>query len=145
MDEGRGVPIQDTVADILPIGARAEERVGCPAQKPLALCERVIQASSNPGDMVLDAFCDCATTPIAAERLGRRWVGINAWEGAHRMVLRRLRSECLATPEGAFYGDEQPNLLTEGEVRLATRPPERMDEGDAPQSDSTTRTSAKSG
>ena len=131
LDEMKGRPAQALWDDINAINSQARERVGYPTQKPLALYERVIRASSNLGDMVLDPFCGCATTPIAAERLGRRWVGIDIWEGAHQMILRRLRSEGLATPEGAYYDDEQPNLLTEGDVRLATRPPERTDDGDA--------------
>ena len=129
LDLDKGIAARDVIVDIKL--ASAKERTGYPTQKPLALYERIIQASSKPGDVILDPFCGCATTPIAAERLGRQWVGIDIWEGAHEMILRRLRSEGLATPEGAFYDAEQPNLLTEGDVRLATRPPERTDEGDA--------------
>ena len=66
------------------------ELVGYPTQKPLALYERIIKASSNPGDMVLDPFCGCATTPIAAERLGRQWVGMDLWEEAYAIVQRRM-------------------------------------------------------
>ena len=131
LDEMKGRPAQALWDDINAINSQARERVGYPTQKPIALYERIIRASSRPGDMVLDPFCGCATTPIAAERLGRQWVGIDIWEGAYQMILRRLRSEGLATPEGAYYDDEQPNLLTEGDVRLATRPPERTDDGDA--------------
>ena len=125
----KGVAATDLITEI-PM-ASGNERVGYPTQKPLALYERIIRASSNPGDMVLDPFCGCATTPIAAERLGRRWVGIDIWEGAHRMILRRLRSEGLATPQGDYCDDEQTNLLSEGDVRLETRPPQRTDDGDA--------------
>ena len=57
-----------------------EERTGYPTQKPIALYERIIKASSNPGDIVLDPFCGTATTCIAAERLGRGWVGVDLWE-----------------------------------------------------------------
>ena len=131
LDEMKGRPAQALWDDVNAINSQARERVGYPTQKPIALYERIIRASSRPGDMVLDPFCGCATTPIAAERLGRRWVGIDIWEGAYQMILRRLRSEGLATPEGAYCDDEQPNLLTEGDVRLATRPPERTDDGDA--------------
>jgi len=73
----QGVPLQDDWDDIKPIGAQAKERLGYPTQKPLALLERIIQASSNPGDIVLDPFCGCGTTVCAAEKLGRRWVGID--------------------------------------------------------------------
>ena len=56
---------------------RANERLGYPTQKPVALLERIIQASSNPGDVVLDPFCGCGTTIDAAEKLGRDWIGID--------------------------------------------------------------------
>ena len=69
------------------------ERTGYPTQKPLELYERIIKASSNEDDVVLDPFCGCATTPVAAERLGRQWVGMDIWEGAHGVVLDRLRKE----------------------------------------------------
>ena len=65
------------IADIPPIHAHAKERVGYPTQKPLALLERIIKASSNEGDVVLDPFCGCATACVAADKLGRKWVGID--------------------------------------------------------------------
>lgn len=77
LDEVKGVPIQDFWFDIDPINAQAVERLGYPTQKPLALLERIIQASSNPGDIVLDPFCGCGTTIAAAQKLGRRWIGID--------------------------------------------------------------------
>ena len=67
-----------------------KERAGFPTQKPLALYERIIKASSNEGDVVLDPFAGCATTCVAAERLGRQWVGIDIWEKAHEIVVQRL-------------------------------------------------------
>ena len=73
LDEMPGVTLQDIWTDIKPAPRR--ERTGYPTQKPIALYERIIEASSNPGDVVLDPFAGCATTPIAAERLGRQWVG----------------------------------------------------------------------
>ena len=109
------------------LGANSTERTGYPTQKPLALYERIIQASSEEGDMVLDPFCGCATTPVAAERLGRQWVGMDIWDGAHQMVLDRLESEGLAVKiEGANQGDEQ-RLLTFGDVHYKTEPPVRTD------------------
>lgn len=77
LDEMPGVPLQDVWDDIPPIGAQAAERLGYPTQKPLALLERIIQTSSNPGDVVLDPFCGCGTTIAAAQKLGRRWIGID--------------------------------------------------------------------
>ena len=67
------------------------EDTGYPTQKPLPLYERIIMASSNPGDMVLDPFCGCATTPIAAEKQGRQWVGMDIWDGAYRQVVNRIQ------------------------------------------------------
>ena len=72
------------------ISSSSKERSGYPTQKPLALYERIIKASSNPGDMVMDPFCGCATTPIAAERLGRQWVGMDIWDGAFDVSNRLL-------------------------------------------------------
>ena len=69
----------------------SRERIGYPTQKPLALLERVIKASSNEGDVVLDPFCGCATACVAAERLGRKWVGIDISEKAVELVNMRLR------------------------------------------------------
>lgn len=77
LDEMPGVPLQDVWTDIGPIPARASERLGYPTQKPLALLERIIAASSSPGGLVLDPFCGCGTAVHAAEKLGRRWVGID--------------------------------------------------------------------
>jgi DNA modification methylase len=65
-----GVPAADVITDIEVIAAQSAERLGYPTQKPVALLERIIQASSNPGDVVLDPFCGCGTTIDAAEKLG---------------------------------------------------------------------------
>ena len=78
-------------ADIPPINSQARERIGYPTQKPLALLERIIKASSNEGDMVLDPFCGCATACVAAENLGRQWVGIDLSEKAVELVNMRLQ------------------------------------------------------
>ena len=90
-DEGAGVPIQDIVTDIAPIGAQARERIGYPTQKPLALLERIVKASSNEGDVVLDPFCGCDTACVAAENLDRRWVGIDISSKAVELVNMRLQ------------------------------------------------------
>ena len=91
VDESPGNPIQDIVADIAPIGAHARERLGYPTQKPEALLERIINASSNEGDVVLDPFCGCGTATVAAERLNRRWIGIDITHLAITLVRHRLR------------------------------------------------------
>ncbi len=70
---------------------RANERLGYPTQKPVALLERIIQASSNPGDVVLDPFCGCGTTIDAAEKLGRDWIGIDVTQLAISLIKNRLQ------------------------------------------------------
>lgn len=77
LNEGDGVVIQDIISDIGPLGARAKERLSYPTQKPEALLERIIRASSSEGDIVLDPFCGCGTTIAAAHKLDRRWIGID--------------------------------------------------------------------
>ncbi|MYE26411.1 MAG: hypothetical protein F4X87_04170 [Chloroflexi bacterium] len=76
-DDSQGILIGDTWTDIPPIGAHAKERLGYPTQKPEALLERIIRASSNKGDLVLDPFCGCGTAIAAAHKLGRKWIGID--------------------------------------------------------------------
>ena len=76
LDEQPGVPLQDIWTDIR-LHSGSKERLGYPTQKPVALLERIVTASSNEGDLVLDPFCGCGTTIEAAERLGRRWIGID--------------------------------------------------------------------
>jgi site-specific DNA-methyltransferase (adenine-specific) len=70
------------------------ERLGYPTQKPLALMERIVRVSSNPGDVVLDAFCGCGTTLVAAQSLDRRWIGIDVSPAACRVTARRLHEVC---------------------------------------------------
>ena len=94
-----------------------------PTQKPLPLYERIIEASTNPGDVVLDPFCGCATTPVAAERLGRTWIGMDIWEGAYDTVIQRLQQEGLAGPDG-----ETDRLLTFGQIGYSTVAPVRTDD-----------------
>jgi site-specific DNA-methyltransferase (adenine-specific) len=77
LDEMPGTPLQDVWDDILPLGAQAAERLGYPTQKPLTLLERIIQTSSNPGGVILDPFCGCGTAIAAAQKLDRKWIGID--------------------------------------------------------------------
>lgn len=91
------------------------ERTGYPTQKPLALLERIIRASSNAGDLVLDPFCGCATTCIAAERLGRQWIGIDVSHKAFEIVKERLNKE-VARPDELF--GEEVYFTTKRPVRL---------------------------
>jgi site-specific DNA-methyltransferase (adenine-specific) len=91
LNEMAGVPISDVIADINPIGAQAQERLGYPTQKPQALLERIIAASTNKGDIVLDPFCGCGTTIHAAQKLGRQWMGIDVTYLAINLIKRRLK------------------------------------------------------
>ena len=115
LDKGK-IP-EDYWIDINSLQASVQERTGYPTQKPLALYERIIKASSNPGDLVLDPFCGCATTPVAAERLGRQWIGMDIWDGALTIVKQRM--------------EDNRQLLTEADpqVHYKTSPPERTDGG----------------
>ncbi|MDX2141227.1 MAG: DNA methyltransferase [Chloroflexota bacterium] len=77
LDEKAGMPVQDWWDDILRVGNTAKERLNYPTQKPVALLERIIAASSNPGDVILDPFAGCGTAIAAAQKLGRKWIGID--------------------------------------------------------------------
>ncbi len=90
LDDMEGVPLQEIWTDIPPISAKAKERLGYPTQKPIALLERIIKASSNKGDIVLDAFCGCGTALVASERLKRKWIGIDVSPTACRVMSTRL-------------------------------------------------------
>ena len=90
LDEMPGVPLQDLWTDIPPINSQARERLGFPTQKPESLLERIITASSNEGDVVLDPFCGCGTAIAAAERLNRRWIGIDVTHLAITLIRHRL-------------------------------------------------------
>ena len=91
-DEMPGVPLQNIWTDIPPVNPQARERLGYPTQKPEALLERIIQASSNEGDVVLDPFCGCGTTVAAAEKLKRRWIGIDITHLAVALMKNRLKA-----------------------------------------------------
>ena len=110
--------------DVWPISflhPSAKERVGYPTQKPLALLERIVRASSNPGDLVLDPFCGCATACVAAEKLQRQWNGIDIATKAAELVRSRLQG-CL---------DEVP-MYKNGDVIHRTDQPHRTDLGKLP-------------
>ncbi|MDA8003110.1 MAG: HNH endonuclease, partial [Alphaproteobacteria bacterium] len=84
----KGVPLQNIWTDIEKVSGK--ERIGYPTQKPLALLERIIQVSSNPGDTVFDPFCGCATTCLAAEKLDRRWIGVDISKLAAKLIKSRM-------------------------------------------------------
>ena len=104
-DEKDGRPIPDVWTDIFPINSQAQERLGYPTQKPEALLERIIAASSNVGDVVLDPFCGCGTAIVAAQNLGRRWLGIDITHLATSLIKARLHdgfSNTVHAPGRAF-------------------------------------------
>ena len=103
---------------IQPIMPSSKERIGYPTQKPLALLNRIIRASSNEGDMVLDPFCGCATACVAAENLGRQWAGIDISPKAGELVMQRLAA-----------GD---SAVRRNDITLRTDIPRRDDLGHIP-------------
>jgi hypothetical protein len=88
-----GTPCDTVWIDIPPLNSQAEERLGYPTQKPLALLDRIIQASSNENDIVLDAFCGCGTALVAAQKLKRQWIGIDISPTACRVMAKRLKDK----------------------------------------------------
>ena len=109
LDEMPGVALQDIWNDIGPIPSQAKERLGYPTQKPEALLERIINASSNAGDVVLDPFCGCGTAVAAAQKLGRQWLGIDITHLAVALLKNRLKT--------AFNLDRGKDYTVVGEPR----------------------------
>ncbi|TAL68933.1 MAG: site-specific DNA-methyltransferase [Bacteroidetes bacterium] len=104
LDENKGYPIQTLIDDVFPINSQAQERLGYPTQKPEALLERIIKASSNEGDLVADFFCGCGTTIAVAQRLNRQWLGADISHLAIRLILDRLTKP---------YGEEERKRIRE--------------------------------
>jgi site-specific DNA-methyltransferase (adenine-specific) len=104
LDEQEGIPLDDVWVDIFPLNSQAQERLGYPTQKPQALLERIIEASSNKGDIVLDPFCGCGTTIHAAQKLGRQWIGIDVTYLAINLIKRRLKDAFGADVEFEEHG-----------------------------------------
>ena len=110
-----GRPLQDIIVDIKQLGATAKERTGYPTQKPIALLERIIKISSNPGDVVFDPFCGCATTLVAADRLQRSWVGIDISPKAAELVVARIKADQGLFPE-IVHRDDYPKRTDMGDT-----------------------------
>lgn len=109
LDEQRGRPLSDVWTDIPPLNSQAQERLGYPTQKPLALLERIIAASSNEGDVILDPFCGCGTAVHAAQKLGRQWLGIDVTHLAISLIEKRMKD---AFPGVAFTVEGRPQDLS---------------------------------
>jgi site-specific DNA-methyltransferase (adenine-specific) len=93
LDEMPGVPVQNIWTDIPVINNRSREKLGYPTQKPEALLERIIKTTSNEGDIILDAYCGCGTTIAVAQRLNRRWIGMDITYQAIATILARLEDQ----------------------------------------------------
>ena len=117
IDATEGQPINDVFTDIRPVSNLSEEATGWKTKKPIALYERLIEAASNPGDIVLDAFCGCGTTPIAAERTGRGWIGCDLSEVTETLIRDKM---------GKLIGPEALPLFAEN-FRVRKQPPRRTD------------------
>ncbi|OGF64492.1 hypothetical protein A2661_03045 [Candidatus Giovannonibacteria bacterium RIFCSPHIGHO2_01_FULL_45_24] len=117
-DPNEGVSMHD-VWEIPFIHPVSKERLGYPTQKPLALLERIIEASSNKGDVILDAFCGCGTTLIASQKLGRKWIGIDISPTACRVMAQRLL-DTFKLDEGKDF--QLVNMLRD-EKQLREMPP----------------------
>lgn len=117
LDQSKGAAIGTLWDDIQPVQAQSKERTGYPTQKPLALLDRIIAASSNEGDLILDPFCGCATALVSADRLNRQWIGIDLSPLAAKLVLKRIRDD-----RGPLFND----------ITHRTDYPKRTDIGEVP-------------
>ena len=122
LDEMPGVPLQDLWTDVPPLQSGTAERLGYPTQKPEALLERILRASSNEGDVVLDPFCGCGTTIAAAERLKRRWVGIDITHLAVNLIRHRLRHAYGDSIEKAYDVGGEPVSMPDATALAAADP-----------------------
>jgi DNA modification methylase len=119
-DESKGRAVGDVWEDIAPLNMRADERLGFPTQKPEALLDRIIAASSNEGDVILDPFCGCGTTIAAAQKLKRRWIGIDITHLAINLIRTRLRDAYGDAAQLEVIGE--PTTVEDAEVLAASDP-----------------------
>lgn len=124
LDEGQGVPIQSLWYDVPALHSQDKERLGYPTQKPEALLERIIKASSNKGDIILDAYCGCGTTIAVAERLERNWIGIDITYQSISLMLKRLEDSFGKNVLDKIELNGIPKDL-ESAKALATKPDDR--------------------
>ena len=121
LDEMKGLPLTDVWTDIDPINSQSRERLGYATQKPVALLDRIIKASSNSGDVILDPFCGCASTLESAQRLSRQWVGIDIAIHAIKRVAKVRLQDRLGLVEGKDFKVEGAPRNLEGARDLWTR------------------------
>lgn len=112
LEDKKGVPIDDVWIDVEPVNPIGKEKLGYPTQKPLALLERIIQASSNEGDLVLDPFCGCGTTIIAAQKLGRHWIGIDITHLSIALQKYRLKDSFKLVEKTDYVVKGEPEDLS---------------------------------
>ena len=122
LDEMPGTLLTNVWADIAPINSRASERLGYPTQKPEALLERIISASSNEGDVVLDPFCGCGTATVAAQKLGRRWIGIDITHLAITLIKTRLKDSFGLVAGKDYEVKGEPVSVPDAQTLAATDP-----------------------
>lgn len=113
LDELKGKPIQNLWDDIEMVSSQSTERLGYPTQKPEALLERIIKASSNEGDIVLDSFCGCGTSIVVAQKLKRKWIGIDISPTACRVMAKRLQDSCGIKEGVDFWIRDLPKTVEE--------------------------------
>lgn len=119
LDTMEGRVLQSLFSDI--VGMNKKEYTGYPTQKPLSLLERIIKASSNEGDTVLDPFCGCATTCIAAEKLGRQWIGIDVSQKAYQLVQARVEKEVWGNPDSLYKNEGAiPKIISRDDIPSRT-------------------------
>lgn len=127
LDEGKGVPLRSIWTDINPVNSQADERSEYPTQKPVTLLERLIETSTNPGDLVLDGFIGSGTTAVAAQRLGRRWIGCDINKGAIQTTAKRIQelmraqaATATAPQQGDWVEGDDTTLLRPSQLSFAT-------------------------
>ncbi len=141
LDENKGAIVSNLWDDILPIHGTAKEGLGYPTQKPEALLERIIKASSNEGDIVLDPFCGCGTTITTAQKLNRRWIGIDITYLAIALMKVRLADafgdkvpykvvgEPVSVPDAAVLAESDPYQFQYWAVSLVVARPVEQKKG----------------
>lgn len=111
LKHSKGVPLQSIWEDMAPLNSQAREATGYPTQKPIPLLERIIKASSDPDDIVLDAFCGRGTALVAAQNLERRWIGVDISPTACRVMAKRLEDDCKLREKRDFTVRDMPHSV----------------------------------